>query len=302
MFYERYENIFLKKIRKRSDKLTKIIPPCTYQGSKQRVVKEIVDLMFENSAVDDFTKFYDLCAGAGTISLELISRGVSPSNIIMLDKSSWGLFWHKIGNGEYDIEKFNYYINNIPKDKHKIQSYLKKLSEQDSNIDEEYVYILLQSGAFGGKQIWKEDGEWKNASFRSYWQPTENSKRRSPVNPMQPMPETIKKRMEIIIDKCKGLTCFQKDIYEFLEYIRFRNTENCIIYIDPPYKNTTKYGFTFDWEDFISELFNETLAPIYVSECQKYSDEAFLLNFNGGKGGISGNKIRKNEEWLNIFN
>lgn len=282
------------------DNIKKILPPCTYQGAKQRVATEIVDLIFQTSPVNTQTKFYDLCCGSGAITLELISRGVKPENIVMLDKSSWGLFWNKVGRGEYDIDKFNQYIDNIPKDKSEIQAHLKALSEENPDIDEEYKYILLQAGAFGGKQIWKENGKW-NASFRSYWTPTPTSNRRSPVNPMMPMPETIKERMNIIVDKCKGLTCLHIDIWEFLEYIRFRNTENSIFYLDPPYKDTSQYGFSFDWEEWISEFFNETLAPIYVSECKAYSDEAYQLNFKGAKGGISGKRKGKNEEWLNIF-
>ena len=282
--------------------MEKIIPPCTYQGAKQRVSSQIVDIIFKNNLIYEDTKFYDLCCGSGAISLELINRGVNPKNIIMLDKSSWGLFWNKIGKKEYDLDKFNNYIDSIPNDKSKIQSHIKSLSNMNPNIDEEYIYILLQAGAFGGKQIWKNNEKWQNTSFRSYWQPTENSKRRSPVNPMHPMPETIKKRVEIIAERCVGLTCLNIDIYDFIEYIRFRNTENCIFYIDPPYKNTTKYGFEFDWEDFISLLFDETLSPIYLSEREKYSEEAYLLNFNGFKGGISGDKKNKNQEWLNVFN
>ena len=281
--------------------MNKILPPCTYQGAKQRVASEIVDIIFERNPIYNDTKFYDLCCGTGSISLELISRGINPNNIIMLDKSTWGLFWNKIGRGEYDLEKFNKHINSIPKDVGKIQSYLKELSNQDPEIDEEYVYILLQAGSFGGKHIWKDNGKWNNTSFRNYWHPTATSKRRSHVNPMMPMPETIKERMNAIVEKCKGLTCLQIDIYEFLEYIRFRNTENCIFYIDPPYKNTTNYGFTFDWEDFISLLFDETLAPIYVSEYEKFSEDAFLLDFKGVKGGISGNRKGKGTEWLNEY-
>lgn len=265
------------------------------------MASEIVDIIFDENFIYENTKFYDLCCGTGTISLELISRGIKPENIIMLDKSSWGLFWNKVGSGEYDIDKFNQYIDNIPKDRSQIQSFLKELSKRNPDKDEEYRYILLQAGAFGGKQIWKEDGEWNNTSFRSYWQPTETSKRRSPVNPMMPMPDTIKERMEIIVDKCKGLTCLHMDIWDFLEYIRFRNTEDCIFYLDPPYKNTTKYGFSFDWEEWVGCLFNETLAPIYVSECKQYSDEAYQLAFKGAKGGISGERKGKNEEWLNVF-
>lgn len=279
----------------------KILPPTAYQGGKQRVAEEIVDIIFNENFINRDTKFYDLCCGSGTITLELISRGIKPENIIMLDKSSWGKFWQVVGRGEYDMNKFNKYIENIPKDRSKIQEFLKVLSKESPNIDEEYKYILLQAGAFGGKQIWKEDGEWKNTSFRSYWKPTATSIRRSPVNPMSPMPETIQDRMNTVIDKCNGLTCLHMDIQEFLEYVRLRDTSNAIFYLDPPYKNTTQYGFSFDWEQWISELFHETFAPIYVSECGRYSDEAYQLNFRGAKGGISGKKKGKNEEWLNVY-
>ena len=281
--------------------MKKILPPCTYQGAKQRVASEIVDIIFERNPIYTDTKFYDLCCGTGSISLELISRGVKPENIVMLDKSSWGKFWNKVGRGEYEIDKLNKYIDSIPKDKRMIQSYLKELSCKNPEIDEEYVYIVLQAGSFGGKQIWKENNKWNNTSFRSYWEPTATSSRRSPVNPMMPMPNTIKQRMEVIVDKCEGLTCLHMDIYEFLEYIRFRNTENCIFYLDPPYNSTTRYGFGFDWNDFISMLFDETLSPIYVSEYEKCSEDAFLLNFKGAKGGISGNRKNKGEEWLNEY-
>lgn len=279
----------------------KILPPTTYQGGKQRVAEEIVDIIFNENFINGDTKFYDLCCGSGAITLELISRGIKPENIIMLDKSSWGKFWQVVGKGEYDMNKFNKYINNIPKDRSKIQAFLKELSKENPNIDEEYKYILLQAGAFGGKQIWKEDGEWKNTSFRSYWQPTATSKRRSPVNPMMPMPDTIKERMNVIVNKCKGLTCLNYDIWQFLEYISSRDTSNAIFYLDPPYKNTTQYGFTFNWEEWISELFHETFAPIYVSEKYATSELAYQLNFKGKKGGISGDRKGKNEEWLNVY-
>lgn len=219
--------------------------------------------------------------------------------ITMLDISSWGKFWESIGSGNFDIEKFLYYANQVPNDKNLIQSYIKSLSEESANIDEEYKYILIQASSFGGKQIWKENSEWKNSSFRNYWQPTEISKRKSPVNPMQPMINTLIDRVVAIHNQCVGLTCINKDIYSILDLLP---KDNCVVYIDPPYSNTTKYGFNFDLNDFLSNVFDQTLSPIFVSEKERISDdEAIQLNFSGAKGGISGNKSGKNEEWLNVF-
>lgn len=276
-----------------------ILPPCSYQGGKQRVSKEIVDYIFDTTVIYSDTKFFDLCSGSGVITLELISRGIKPENITMLDKSSWGVFWKAVGDGYFSYEKFLEYANKVPRDKSKIQEHIKHLSTQNADIDECYKYILLQASSFGGKQIWNENGIWKNTSFRDYWQPTATSKRRSPVNPMQPMIDILCERVKIITEKCVGVTCLHTDIYDVLSLVP---TENCVVYIDPPYSNTTGYGFDFELNDFLSELFNKTLSPIFVSEKEAISsDEAIRLNFNGAKGGISGNKKGKNEEWLNVF-
>ncbi len=275
-----------------------ILPPCSYQGGKQRVSNQIIDYIFNTVLFDKNTKFFDLCSGSGAITLELISRGINPQNITMLDISSWGTFWKSIGEGTFIYEKFLAYADEVPRDKAKIQEHIKTLSKENANTDECYKYILLQASSFGGKQIWNENGEWKNTSFRNYWQPTATSKRRSPVNPMQPMIDVLCERVKIISKKCIGIQCINDDIYSVLDFIP---KENCVIYIDPPYSNTTKYGFDFKLNDFLSELFNKTLSPIFVSEKEKISDEAIRLNFNGAKGGISGNRKCKNEEWLNVF-
>ena len=260
--------------------------------------KEIVDYIFDTVMINNDTKLFDLCCGSGVITLELISRGIRPGNITMLDISSWGGFWKEIGNGTFSYEKFLEYANKVPRDKAKIQKHIKSLATENADIDECYKYILLQSSSFGGKQIWNENGVWKNTSFRDYWQPTATSKRKSPVNPMQPMIDVLCERVKIIAEKCVGVTCLHTDIWNVLDIIP---QENCVIYIDPPYSNTTKYGFDFNLNEFLSELFDKTLSPIFVSEKEKISDEAIRLKFNGAKGGISGNKKCKNEEWLNIY-
>ena len=280
----------------------KLVAPCTYQGAKQRLRKEIIDIIFENEEVNGETKFFDLCCGTGNITLELLGREIRPNNITMLDASSWGVFWKLIGEGLVDINKFEEYLNSVPKDKHQIQGYLKDLSKKDARTDEAYRYLFLQAGAFGGKQIWKEGNEWKKTSFRSYWQPTETSIRRSPVNPMQPMPDTIKNRFYDLLLPCKGLNVIHDDIFKGIEKIKESLNGNSIVYIDPPYIDTTGYGFSFDWKLFVNTLKREYPAlPIYVSEGKQYSEQAIRVNFNGAKGGISGTRTKKQEEWLNIY-
>lgn len=277
----------------------KLVPPCSYQGGKQRLAKQIVDIIFEQNEINEYTKFYDLCCGSGAITLELINRGIHPSNMTMVDKGVYGVFWNSVANNEFDLEIFKSEIDKLPELKD-IQKYLQELSNQDVDNDKlVYHYLLLQSGSFGSKQIWIENNRWKNNSFRSYWLPTETSSRRSPVNPMMPMPNTLYDRVKDIVEYLGGsINAINSDISK----IEWHFDENSIVYIDPPYKNTTGYGNDFDYEEFI--INNWAYVNIYVSEGYKMNsvEDAILLSKGRTKGNISGDvKKKPTEEWLNIY-
>lgn len=280
--------------------------PCAYQGGKSRIAKDIVDIFYKENNINEDTKFYDLCCGSGAISIELVNRGVDPSNIVMLDKSIWGLFWQKIGNGEFSTDVFKLYIDNIPKDITKIKEFAEEMAKQPANDglfnNMVYKYLILQACAFGSKALWVENNKWQNTSFRNYWLPTETSNRKSPVNPMMPMPETLFKRVEVILEKMEGLTGYHGDIGDITTV-----EDNSIVYIDPPYKNTTGYGFDFDINSYIHTLqssikLHKKKSKIYVSEGYQMTDNAHLIVSKRGKGGISGERENYNEEWLNVFN
>lgn len=271
--------------------------PCAYQGGKGRIAKDIVDIIYNENKIDDNTIFYDLCCGSGAISIELVNRGLNPFNIVMVDKSPWGLFWKMIGETTFNMDIFRFWIDNIPKNVSKIQEYIKELSKTSAystQNDIAYIFLLLQASAFGSKSIWIENNKWQNTSFRSYWLPTKTSSRRSPVNPMMPMPETLYNRVQELSLGMKGVKGCWSDITN-LEI----NSENAIIYIDPPYQGTTKYGFSFDYMSFINTYKNK--YNIYLSEGKQISDNATTIAKERSKGGISGDRKSSNQEWLNKF-
>ena len=281
--------------------------PCSYQGGKQRLAKQIVDIFYKENNINDDTKFFDLCCGSGAISLELINRGFNPNNITMIDNGCFGQFWQDIANEEFDLDIFKREIENLP-NLENIQSYLKKLS--DLPVDEDkmvYHYLLLQAGAFGSKQIWIENNKWKNNTFRSYWLPTETSNRRSPVNPMMPMPNTLYNRVESIVKQLSGsIIASRESVFDAVYRIdeeRNKGNKNIIIYIDPPYANTTGYKETFDIYSLEGQIWST--SPIYISEGYKMqgASESYLLSVGRTKGNISGEAKKKpTEEWLNRFN
>ena len=280
--------------------------PCSYQGGKQRLAKQIVDIFYKENKIDDNTKFYDLCCGSGAVSLELINRGFNPNNIVMIDNGCFGQFWQDIANDEFDLKVLREEIDKLPSLEN-IQSYLKGLSNRPVDGDRMvYHYLLLQAGAFGSKQIWIEDNKWKNNTFRNYWLPTATSNRRSPVNPMMPMPETLYSRIENIVNQLSGCIVASKEsvfdtVYR-LDEERENGNNNVIIYIDPPYANTTGYKETFDIYGLEGQIWND--VPIYISEGYKMqgAKNAYLLSRGRTKGNISGDVKKKPvEEWLNRF-
>lgn len=277
--------------------VNKLRVPCAYQGGKQRIAPQIVDILLRLN-INYNTKFYDLCCGSGAISIELINRGIKPSQIIMLDISSWGVFWKAIGNGNFNMGIFDSFLYSLPDDKTLLKKYLNILSKQPIGIHEAELYTILQSCSFGGKQIWRDGDLWRNACFRDYWEPTETSIRRSPANPMQPSPTQLRYRIKSIVNSMKGITCFSIDVMAITDLLL---SENTIVYIDPPYHNTTGYAYNFDLQLFIEKFKNKNNVPLFVSESIPLNKEAQSLNLGGSNGGITGSRKIKHQEWLSRF-
>ena len=271
--------------------------PCTYQGGKQRVAAQIVDYLLE-AAPKPNSIFYDLCCGSGAISVELVNRGISPSRIWMLDISSWGTFWSAIGSGTFDLEVFNRFLSELPSDKRCYKAHMSALSKLPSEKYEAELYPIMQANSFGGKQIWKNDGRWANACFRNYWEPSATSIRRSHANPMQPCQEELQRRIATLVKNMKGVNCKKADIMSTLSE---PFPSEAIVYIDPPYQNTTGYAFDFDVNIFIEKFLKINSASLFVSEGVPLNNTAKMLSFGGAKGGISGVRKGKHQEWLSQF-
>lgn len=275
----------------------KIKPMFAYQGGKSKVAKKIVDVLMNNHG-QDFT-FVDTCCGGGSVSIEMVNEGLHPENIYMFDAGAIGAFWQQVSEGTIDIEYLEYLIDKIPKNPRDIQAHLKEMSE----IKYEYVgevvheYLLLQAGAFGGKQIFDEGGRFSNTSFRAYWEPTETSSRRSPVNPMMPMPDTLLQRVKEIVEVMAPI----KACHTFAENVNFNkiiseSNKDVVVYIDPPYKGTTGYKDTVDLDLVISTA-KDAGCAVYVSEYYALSDNCVVLS-ETRKGGISGDRAGTMVEYM----
>ena len=271
--------------------------PCAYQGGKQRVAAQIVDLLLD-AAPGPNSRFYDLCCGSAAVSIELVNRGVDPSRIWMLDISSWGAFWSAIGFGTFKMDTFDQFLSDLPNDKRDFKAHMLKMSALPVGDREIELYPVLQACSFGGKQIWRKGDRWANACFRDYWEPTATSIRRSPANPMQPSPIELRRRVNALVSGMRGVTCLNTDIMTVLSAPL---PSDAVVYVDPPYQSTTGYAFNFDLMSFITSFREVNQVPLFVSEGSPLNDEALMLTFSGAKGGISGIRKGKHQEWLSRF-
>lgn len=271
--------------------------PCAYQGGKQRVAGQIVDILLDAAPGPD-THFYDVCCGSGAISIELVNKGIDPTRITMLDASSWGSFWSAIGSGTFNMDAFDHLLSALPGDKRKIKAYMSTLSALPVRDNEAELYPLLQACSFGGKQIWLDGERWANAFFRDYWEPTGTSVRRSPANPMQPSPTELRRRVESLTKGMRGVTCLNTDITALLSH---PIPNDAVVYVDPPYLGTTGYAFGFDILSFAASFREINRTPLFVSEGAPLTGDAIMLTLGGAKGGISGIRKEKHQEWLSRF-
>jgi len=140
----------------------------------------------------------------------------------------------------------------------------------------------LQAASFGAKAVWIKDNKWQHSSFRNSYS-----------RPMNTAPQILLNRVELLARDFVGIKGLNHSI---LELNTFPN--NSVIYIDPPYKNTTKYGHTFNVIDYLSKVDKK----VYISEGYKMFDDAHLIPQGRCTTGINGKrKTKENEEWLNIF-
>ena len=265
----------------------KLQSPVTYQGAKQRLAGDIINII--NPPKDKM--FYDMCCGSGAVSIELINRGFPASNITMVDNGGMGIFWESVSNGSFSLEEFKQHCEAVPTDLTLVQAYMQSLAKMPVADDAAYVYLLMQSASFGGKAIWEKSGRWQNASFRAYWQPHAASIRQRPAAPM-PSPNSLYERVAVVVDRMHGITAIKDDIFN----VPIR--ENSVVYVDPPYKGTTGYGFNLSLE----RLLSVTDEKLYISEGYPIGEKAYPIT-GRAKTSLSSKATNSNyDEWLSEFN
>ena len=273
-------------------------PMFAYQGGKTKLASKIYNEI--TSRVGKDIALVDVCCGGGSVSIDFINNGLHPENIYMFDSGAIGAFWQQVSEGNFDLEYFEYLINKIPNNLENVKGFMEDLSKIEYTYVGEVVpeYLLLQAAAFGGKQIYDLGDKFSNTSFRSYWKPTETSSRRSPVNPMMPMPSTLLYRVKQLVSEMQPIKAAHT-YAENIDFSKIKTDKHLVVYIDPPYKGTTGYKDTVNLSLIIDNA-KRVGANVFVSEYYNLSDDFIVLS-DTTKGGISGDRKGSMVEYLSLL-
>lgn len=225
--------------------------------------------------------------------MEMVRRGMPTASVTMVDAGPWGAFWEKVGNGTFRVDVLRSYLDSVPSDLADVKRFMEELAKQPADVDTAEVFVVLQAASFGGKAIWVDGSRWANTSFRDYWEPTETSSRRTPVNPMMPMPGTLLRRVEAVCEHMVGVS----GVHGRVENVA--PEPGSVVYFDPPYRGTTDYGHAVaDVHSTVLSL--AATCTVWVSEAEPVTGNAVRLDSGRRKGGISGERAVANEEWLSV--
>jgi len=217
---------------------------CRYRGQKTRYARSILDIIRINPS----DSFWDICCGSGAISIAAIeSRAVRPEQITMVESGPWGHFWNRIAIGDFDIQRFEQVIADVPDDQRQIPSYMNALFDKPCpDQDMPYCFLILQSistqgSSFGcsfgesgwtwkrpytpGKPFFPQDAREGPAPERKYH------------TACMPQKQTLIARMRRIVRVMKGVRVICTDVAECP-----LPTPPACIYVDPPYPGTQGYA------------------------------------------------------------
>jgi site-specific DNA-adenine methylase len=262
----------------------RLLPPVSYQGGKRRQAPEIVRHM----GLQRGQQFFDLCAGSGAVTLELISRGHDPAKITMVDAGPWGDVWRLVGEGTFDLDRLAWWLSQVPAEDANIADFL--VSLRDSTLPSEpeapYVFLLLQAGAFGGTPVRERGGRW---ACRAFIRRSGNDGHYS----FAPPPDEMHRRMKELARQARGvrgMRCYAHEIAP---------SPADAVYADPAYRHIPNdYRLHFDAAAFASA---HPAVPVYVSEGVPLTANARAIRVRK-KGSFRGRESADRSEYLSLFN
>jgi 16S rRNA G966 N2-methylase RsmD len=270
-----------------------------YQGSKKKISRKIVEIVKENFGTDK--KVYDLLGGGGAISCEFLLQGF---DIVYNEKNTdvYETFKHSLNLKTEDLKKYiisrEEFFRIRDKKEKTPEDNLKLLVNSFGNKCSSYLYSAENSDFKYNLAVEILENE---ENWRQYKQ-TETYKKA--VNDLNIIKE--KQRLEQIerLQQLEQLERVQLLELHNKSYKDFSHLENIIIYLDPPYENTTGYhGETFEHKEFYNWAYEMSKKNIVLVSSYIISDDRFecIYEFTTARSTMQNGISKKSSKTERLF-
>lgn len=207
-----------------------------YQGSKKKISRQIVEIIKENFGTDK--KVYDVFGGGGAMSCELLLQGYDVVyNEIKTDV--YEMFKKSLELTEDEIKTFILSRDEffkIKAKKHKSPTdNLKLLINSFGNDRDSYLYSVDKSEPKYklAIEILEKEKDWRNYKQTDVYKAHEG--RLINIERLQQLQALEQLNKVSGVNKSEHLETYNTD------YRAFSHVEGAILYLDPPYENTSGY-------------------------------------------------------------
>lgn len=248
-----------------------------YVGSKKKISKKIAQIIAQNFGTDK--PVYDLFGGGGAVSLELMLNGFKDVHYNELDKMTFEAFRTALYD-EFDVRDLiatRDEFFKIRDSNHNGFDELKLLVNSFGNDRKSYLYSKLMSDAktdLAKKIVFCENGwrQYKQTETykRSEIERVQQIERIQQIEQIQQIGR-IKQIEQIKKVEQKDLKCTNTD------YKNFENLSGTILYLDPPYEQTTdKYQLgKFNSAEFYDWAYKMSKRNTVIISSYEVNDNRF---------------------------
>lgn len=244
-----------------------------YQGSKKKISRKIVEIVKENFGEN--YKVYDLLGGGGAIACEFLLQGF---NVVYNEKnkSVYEMFKRSLTLTNEDIRKLiisrDEFLRIRDKEVKTVEDNLKLLINSFGDKCRTYLYGKDKADIKYNLaiEILEKEGTWTNyKQTETYKKAIETFKLKEKEQKEQlPRVQSLERLQQL--GQLQQLGTFNKS------YKDFSHLENTIIYLDPPYENTTGYhGETFEHKEFYNWAYEMSKKNIVLISSYEITDDRF---------------------------
>lgn len=272
-----------------------------YQGSKKKISKKIIEIFKQNFGTEK--PIYDIFGGGGAITAECMINGLDV-HYNDLDRTITDMFQRVLATDREFLKTLivsrDEFFRIRVKENKTVDDNLKMLVNSFGNDRRTYLYskkfsdikynlaieIIKNHDTFTN---YKKTETYKNA-YRPFDFGKESKNQGLPqLRPLQQL------------ERVQQLGQLEDLRVTNLDYKAFSNVENAILYLDPPYENTTIEGYSindFDSKAFYNWAYKMSKKNIVIISSYEISNERFecVYEFKSARSTFQGGTNNKTEK------